>query len=58
MIVNVPDDRWEAVNAGMAAAENVRLGKPAENPHDDDDVDYDYWKLGLMAVEHGWDVEF
>ena len=58
MIVNVPNDRWDVVEAGMQAARDVKLGVPAENPFDDDYVEHDYWKLGFMAVEHGWDVEF
>ena len=59
MIVNVPNGYWKVVEEGKKAVEEARLTRKAvENPYDDDDLEYDYWKLGAMAADHGWDIEW
>lgn len=59
ILVNVPSEHWETIQEGMEALKKVKLtNNAAENPYDDDDVEHDYWKLGFMAAEHGWDVEW
>ena len=58
MTIDVPGCWWKVVHEGKTAARDVKLGVPAENPYDEDHVEHDYWKLGFMAAEHGWDVEF
>ena len=58
MIINLTNEWWEVVEEGRKAlcAAN-QVGKAVENPYDPNDTRYDYWELGFMAAEHGWDIE-
>lgn len=59
ILVNIPSDWHKEVSEGMVAAKEARqAGKGYENPYDDEAVEHDYWALGAMAVEHGWDIEW
>jgi hypothetical protein len=59
ILINIPSEWSEEVEAGMAAVKESNVtGRCYENPYDDEAVEHDYWALGAMAAEHGWDIEW